>query len=139
MTTGKLVSFDKWVDPIAEEILKKEPWIELLRLKIDDPPDKVLKAPSLALSSGRLAGAGLDARDAKPAVRDHPLFKLDDGVVTPHNAGVIKQAYRALAEGAARQWITILGGGKPPRLQNAEVWPRYEERYRRICGEALAV
>jgi D-3-phosphoglycerate dehydrogenase / 2-oxoglutarate reductase len=90
------------------------------------------------LRNGHLTGAGLDVWSEEPPPLTHPLLNFDNVILTPHNAGVTKQAYRALAEGAALQWIEILSGGRPPRLQNPEVWPRYQQRFHAITGESLA-
>jgi phosphoglycerate dehydrogenase-like enzyme len=40
-----------------------------------------------ALDSGRLAGAGLDVTDPEPLPADHPLWRRDYVVITPHVAG----------------------------------------------------
>ena len=40
-----------------------------------------------ALKSGRLAGAGVDVTDPEPLPKGHPLWKLDNVVITPHVAG----------------------------------------------------
>ncbi len=37
-----------------------------------------------ALESGHLAGAGLDVTDPEPLPADHPLWKRDDVIITPH-------------------------------------------------------
>jgi D-3-phosphoglycerate dehydrogenase len=87
-----------------------------------------------ALEAKRIAGAGLDVFDEEPPPLDHPLLGFDNVLLTPHNAGVTRQAYRSMAEGAARQWLTLLEGNRPPRLLNPEAWPAFLERHARILG-----
>ena len=40
-----------------------------------------------ALRAGRIAGAGLDVTPQEPLPPDHPLWQLDNVVMTPHTAG----------------------------------------------------
>ena len=87
-----------------------------------------------ALASGHLAGAGLDVWDPEPPPPDHPLLKLDNVISSPHTAGVTRESRHNVARIGAEQIITILDGGRPPRLINPEVWPRYVERYAEIFG-----
>lgn len=63
-----------------------------------------------ALSSGHLAGAGLDSFALEPPDRDNPLFKLTNTIVTPHVAGVTLDAKRAMAVMAAQNVLTTLRG-----------------------------
>lgn len=40
-----------------------------------------------ALASGQVAGAGLDVTDPEPLPADHPLWRMDNVIITPHVAG----------------------------------------------------
>jgi len=40
-----------------------------------------------ALKSDHLAGAGLDVTDPEPLPADHPLWRQDNAILTPHIAG----------------------------------------------------
>jgi phosphoglycerate dehydrogenase-like enzyme len=48
-----------------------------------------------ALTSGRIAGAGLDVFATEPLPSNHPLTKLSNTVITPHCAGVTPEALEA--------------------------------------------
>lgn len=50
---------------------------------------KVVKTGALlqALTSGKLAGAGLDVTDPEPLPADHPLWKLPQVIISSHTAG----------------------------------------------------
>lgn len=40
-----------------------------------------------ALTAGEIAGAGLDVFETEPLPADHPLWKMDNVIITPHVAG----------------------------------------------------
>ena len=90
-----------------------------------------------ALQSGHLGGAGLDVWDMEPPPLDHPLLGLRNVVATFHTAGVTHEARRNMALFAAEQIVGILKGGRPPRLINPEVWPKYAERFEAILGSPV--
>ena len=87
-----------------------------------------------ALTSGTIAGAGLDVFHIEPPPPDHPLLALDTVVATPHIAGVTYEARRDLAAAGAEQWVTIFAGGAPGGLVNPEAWPRYADRFEQVLG-----
>lgn len=87
-----------------------------------------------ALTSGRIAGAGIDVFDVEPPPPDHPLLHLDTVMATPHIAGGTVETMHDMSKAAADQWIGLLRGRVPPRLVNPEVWPRYSDRFERIIG-----
>jgi len=49
-------------------------------------------------------------------------------------ASITVEAARDIAVATASQWLTIFGGGMPPRLLNPDVWPLYCERFEDIFG-----
>lgn len=83
-----------------------------------------------ALSSGHLAGAGLDVWDQEPPGNDAPLLQHSNVVGTFHTAGVTHEARRNVARGAAEQLIMMLRATRPPRLLNPDVWPLFLKRLR---------
>ncbi len=92
------------------------------------------RALEKALREGRIAGAGLDVWDKEPPPADHPLLQFDNVIASPHTAGVTHEARRNMGKIAAEQLIMAFDGGRPPRIVNPEVWPRYCERFEHIFG-----
>lgn len=91
-----------------------------------------------ALKKKKIAGAGLDVWGKEPPLPDHPLLQLDNVLVTPHTAGVTKEARTNMAKIAAEQVLDILDGKRPPRIVNPEAWPAYARRFESAFGFAPA-
>lgn len=53
-----------------------------------------LDALTKALQEGRLAGAGLDVFEQEPLPEDHPLWEMDNVLITPHVAGRSDNPYQ---------------------------------------------
>jgi phosphoglycerate dehydrogenase-like enzyme len=66
-----------------------------------------------ALATGRIAGAGLDVMVEEPPAADHPLFRLDTVVITPHTAGPTWENW-AKAFRNAFDNIQRVTAGRPP-------------------------
>lgn len=83
-----------------------------------------------ALSEGWIAGAGIDVYenlpmfDPEPVYTRHPLFDLENVVLTPHSAGTSIEALEQLMLDGAREAITVLSGRPPQNWVNPGVAPR---------------
>jgi D-3-phosphoglycerate dehydrogenase len=87
-----------------------------------------------ALTSGAIAGAGLDVMvDAAPT-QDHPLLKLDNVLVTPHTAFFSQEAVLELEQRAAGEVVSVLQGRMPDNLVNPAVLSHASPRHRLPAG-----
>jgi phosphoglycerate dehydrogenase-like enzyme len=78
-----------------------------------------LDAALAALTSGRLAGVGLDVFDPEPP-RHHPLFDHPDVVLTPHLMGLTRRATAATFADAAQGVLDVLAGRRPVAVANPD-------------------
>jgi glyoxylate reductase/D-3-phosphoglycerate dehydrogenase len=66
-----------------------------------------------ALTTGQIAGAGLDVMVEEPPQTDHPLFTLDNAIITPHMAGPTRENWpKAFRNGFDN--IQRVAAGRPP-------------------------
>lgn len=82
-----------------------------------------------ALESGRIGGAALDVFSTQPLPLDHPYFRLDNVIVTPHLAGITDESMMRMGVGATEEVIRILNGELPVNLRNPETVDRYRSRF----------
>ena len=87
-----------------------------------------------ALRAKKIAGAGLDVWEKEPPPLDHPLLHMDNVMVTPHTAGVTREARINMGRIAAEQMLAALDGKHVTRVLNPEVWPRYAARFKETFG-----
>jgi D-3-phosphoglycerate dehydrogenase len=67
-----------------------------------------------ALRSGHLGGAGLDTFEKEPIAQDNPLLGLDNVILTPHVAGVTRNAALQVAMITAQNVVDALAGRSLP-------------------------
>jgi len=70
-----------------------------------------------ALSSGKLAGAGIDVFDKEPTPADNPLIKLPNTIVSAHMAGVTVESMDRMAIATVKNILSVLDG--TPNKENA--------------------
>lgn len=95
------------------------------------------RALARALTSGRIAAAGIDAFEVEPLPADSPLRSVGDKILlSPHAASFNIGA--GLGPGivwAARSAVSALAGEVPDNVYNKDVIPRWKERF----GGAAAI
>ena len=74
-----------------------------------------------ALRDKRLAGAMLDVYEHYRIAPGHPLFALDNVILTPHLAAVTQESRARASVAAADEMLRILRGERPRNLVNPEV------------------
>jgi D-3-phosphoglycerate dehydrogenase len=74
-----------------------------------------------ALTSGQIAGAGLDVLvDLDPPI-DHRISQLENVIITPHTAFFSQEAVLELEERAAGEVVSVFQGRMPDNLVNPAV------------------
>jgi len=79
------------------------------------------KAMIDALSSHRLAGAGIDVFEQEPGAPDNPLLKLDNTIVTPHHICLTEECINSVAASVFSACRDLAAGRVPKNVVNQEV------------------
>lgn len=66
------------------------------------------KALIEALMSGQIAGAGLDVFEHEPLVENHPFKRMNNVILSPHNANASANAWEKVHKNSLEQLISIL-------------------------------
>lgn len=69
-----------------------------------------------ALTSGKIAGAGIDVLEQEPPPENHPLLGLDNVILSPHTAGMSKEAAIRMAISTARNALAGIDGKLDPSM-----------------------
>ena len=75
-----------------------------------------------ALRAKRIAGAMLDVYEHYRIAPGHPLFALDNVILTPHLAGSTRESRARASVRAADETLRMLAGERPANLVNPEAW-----------------
>jgi len=75
-----------------------------------------------ALHEKRIAGAMLDVYEHYRIAPGHPLFALNNVILTPHLAGSTRESRARAAVRAADEMLRMLAGERPRNLVNPEAW-----------------
>ena len=104
--------------------MKREAWL----INVGRGP--VIEETALveALRERRIAGAMLDVFESYRLEPGHPLFSLDNVVLTPHLAGMTRDSRGRVSVRAADDTLRMLAGEEPRHLVNPQVWNRFRER-----------
>ncbi len=73
-------------------------------------------ALAAALADGRVGAAGLDVFDDEPPPGDHPLFAFDQVLLTPHVAGLTREAGERMAVASVQNVVDYFAGRLEPDL-----------------------
>jgi D-3-phosphoglycerate dehydrogenase len=90
-------------------------------LVINDARGEVVDEFALAeaLKEKRIAGAAIDVFQTEPPQKDHPLFALDNVVLTPHLGASTDEAQQAVAVDACKAIVAYLQHGEIRGAVNA--------------------
>lgn len=103
-------------------------------LLVNTSRGKVVQQAALirALEESWIQGAALDVYEDEPVETSNPLLGLRNLILSPHVAGLSRDALRELAHSASTQVLSVLSGTRPRSLVNPHAWERAMERLSRV-------
>ncbi|MGI9417681.1 MAG: hydroxyacid dehydrogenase [Geminicoccaceae bacterium] len=69
-----------------------------------------------ALTTSGIAGAGLDVYEQEPPPQAHPLFALDNVILSPHSAGLTLECAKRMAVSTAKNALAGIDGTLDPAM-----------------------
>ena len=119
-----VVSIHLQLTPMSRGIISRE---RLAKMKPDALLVNTARGPIVdeeamveMLQTGKLWGAGLDVYGQEPPPPDHPLFSLQNVVLTPHIGWVSEDSFQGFFEGIVENVEAYLDGRPIPRMLNPE-------------------
>jgi D-3-phosphoglycerate dehydrogenase / 2-oxoglutarate reductase len=74
-----------------------------------------------AVKSGAIAGAAVDVYDVEPPPADHPLFGLENVILTPHIGWASEESGQDIRKKIIDDIMAVAKGGRPKSIVNKEV------------------
>lgn len=71
------------------------------------------QALAAALAEGRIFGAGIDVFESEPPDPGHPLFRLENAILTDHTAWYSEESLHDLQKKAAQEVARVFSGAHP--------------------------
>jgi len=109
-----VVSVHLRLSPETEGLLGRREfgWMKPTAILVNTARGPIVDEEALveALSTGRIAGAGLDVFETEPLPPGHPFTRLSNVVLTPHSAGITAEALQAGLQMAADNVRNFLAG-----------------------------
>lgn len=75
-----------------------------------------------ALREGVIAGAGIDVFAQEPTPAEHPLFGLDNVILSPHVGGQTAEAMQKMARAVVEGVLAALHGQRPANVLNPDIY-----------------
>ncbi len=89
-----------------------------------------------ALSTGRIAGAGLDVFESEPVPADDPLLRLDNVILGPHALGWTDELVSGNGAADIRAVLALKRGKTPSGIVNQDALEH--EAWRKLLGARVA-
>ena len=125
LRTSDIVSIHCILTPETQHLIGAA---ELKKMKnsaflIDVSRGAIIREEALltALQENRIGGAGLDVFADEPLKPEHPLFALQNVILTPHLAWYTKEAHERLEQETLQRVLEILESRLPQNIKNPEV------------------
>jgi D-3-phosphoglycerate dehydrogenase len=125
LTTSDVVSIHCILTPETKHLIA-EAELKMMKksaLLIDVSRGAIIQEEALltALRQSQIGGAGLDVFADEPLKPGHPLFALENVILTPHLAWFTKEAAERLEQETLQRALEILEGRLPQNIKNPEV------------------
>ena len=114
LARSDVITLHAWLDAGSRHMIDREAFSRMkdgaLLINCARGPIVDEKALVEALRSGKLGGAGLDVTEEEPLPADHPLFAMQNVIVTPHYAPTTREAAVGVAVMAAENLNRFFAG-----------------------------